>query len=448
MMYENRDTYTYWAKTYGSASTENLYWKGIHQTSDGGYIVAGFTNSNDVVGDDDFWVLKLNETGNITWEKTYGGSGNEEANAIVQTSDGGYIVVGYTFSYGLSNSADMWVIKLNQWGNITWNYTYGGGSTDSADSIIETKDGYVVAGYTCSYGTGYADYWVLKLNKTGTIVWDRTYGGTDGDYADSIIQTSDGNYIVGGFSYSFGTGYDADYWVLKLNSTNGNILWNKTYGFAYYEDFLYSIMQTSDGHYIVDGYTYSGGSADYWILKLESDGTVEWQYTYGGDYDDCAVMIDETSDGGYAIAGYTKSYGFDVSNSYDCWVIKLYSNGTVNWQKTYGGDGDDYAWSIEETSNGGFIVAGYTNSNFSAGGDDCWVLKLGPNGGITFDEYSWAYVSDTDATVQGTYCDVGYASTGVSAPSITPGTTSGKSEDTNYVAGTQATPSYGWYRKD
>jgi parallel beta-helix repeat protein len=449
MMYENRDTYTYWAKTYGNSSTENLYWKGIYQTRDGGYIVAGFTNS-DGAGCDDFWVLKIDANGSVEWQKTYGGSSYEEANAITQTSDGGYIVAGYTYSYG-AGGADMWVIKLNEWGNITWNYTYGGSSTDSANSIIQTADGgYIVAGYTCSYGTGYADYWVLKLESDGDVTWNRTYGGTDGDYADSVIQTSDGNYTVGGICYSFGAGNGADYWVLKLNSTNGNILWNKTYGFADSDEILNSIMQTSDGNYIVGGYTYSGGfTTDYWLLKLESDGDVTWQYTYGDvDYDDVAVSIDETSDGGYIVAGYTASYGFGVGNSYDFWVLKLYQNGTVNWQKTYGGSYNDLAWSIEETSDGGFIVAGYTSSNFSSGSDDCWIIKIGPNGGITFDENSWAYVSDTDATVQITSCAVDSASTGVKAPSITPGTTAGKVKEVNFTVGTQATPSYGWYRKD
>jgi parallel beta-helix repeat protein len=455
MMYENRDTYTYWAKTYGDSYTENLYWRGIHQTSDGGYVVAGYTNS-DGAGYDDFWILKLEDDGNVTWQKTYGGTGNEEANAIIQTdddSDGqkddGYIVVGYTYTYGTSGSADMWVIKLNEWGNITWDYTYGGIYADSANSIIQTSDGgYIVAGYTVSAGSGSADYWVIKLNSDGTVSWDRTFGGSSGDYADSVIQTSDGNYTVGGFSYSYRTGTSgADYWVLHIES-DGDIIWNKTYGFSNSDDALNSIMQTSDGGYIACGYTYTGGDADYWVLKLESDGDITWQYRYGGDYDDCAVMIDATSDGGFVIAGYTKSYGFDVGSSYDCWLLKLYSNGTINWQKTYGGDCDDYAWSVEETSNGGVIVAGYTNSNFSYNGDDCWILKLGPNGGITFDEDSYAYTSNTDATAQSTSCSVSTPSTGVKASLDTKGTTSGQSEETDCIVGTQATPSYGWYRKD
>jgi parallel beta-helix repeat protein len=452
MMYENRDSYTYWAITYGNGSNENLYWKGIHQTSDDGYIVAGYTNS-DGAGGDDFWVLKLNETGNVTWEKTYGGPSNDEANAIIETSDGKYVVAGYTYSYGTGspNTADVWVIKLNEKGEIVWNYTYGGSGTDSATSIVEADEGYVVAGYTCSYSAGYTDYWVFKIDIYGTIIWNKTYGGGNTDAATYIIKTDDGGYIVAGYTDSFGAGY-YDCWLLKLNGW-GNTTWNKTYGSDIGDDMVNSIIQTSDGEYVVCGYSYSFGdgfTADYWLLELDENGSIIWENSYGDDeYDDFAVSVTETSDGHYAVVGYTYSFG---AGSCDYWILNLYPNGTVNWQKTYGGAADDYGWVIEQTTEGGYIVGGYTGT-FGSGNNSCdlWILKIGPTGGITFDYNSTtpAYVGITTVTNQSTSCTVGNASTcSVYSGSLTPGTTSGRSKDVNLMTSYQATPSYGWYPKD
>jgi len=363
-----------WAKSYGGTDWE---WpRSIQQTSDGGYVVAGYTCSFGA-GDRDFWVLKLDRDGNIQWQKTYGGTDWDGARSIQQTSDDGYVVAGPTESFG-AGDRDFWVLKLDRDGNIQWQKTYGGTDWDGARSTKQTSDGgYVVAGHTYSFGASDRDFWVLKLDRDGNIQWQKTYGGTDWDEARSIQQTSDGGYAVAGRTDSFGAG-DRDFWVLKLDS-DGNIQWQKTYGGADW-DWARSIQQTSDGGYVVAGYTYSfgAGTSDFWVLKLDRDGHIQWQKTYGGTDWDGARSIQQTSDGGYVVAGYTYSFGAGLN---DFWVLKLDRDGHIQWQKTYGGADWDWARSIQQTSDGGYVVAGRTES-FGAGRADFWVLKLDRNGHI------------------------------------------------------------------
>jgi uncharacterized delta-60 repeat protein len=314
-------------------------------------------------------------TFNITWAKVYDWRGSGHPTSIQQTSDGGYIVAGYNGSFG-AGYYDVWVLKLNGRGDVVWQKIYGGRYDDYPSSIQQTSDGgYIVAGYNGSFGAGYYDVWVLKLNGRGDVVWQKTYGGEDDDEAFSIQQTSDGGYIVAGYTQAFGAGLD-DFWVLKLDSS-GHIQWQKTYG-GENDDEARSIQQTSDGGYILAGRTRSFGAGldDFWVLKLDASGDVVWQKTYGGKKWDEASSIQQTSDGGYIVAGRTRSFGAGG----DFWVLKLDASGNVQWQKTYGGEDDDEAFSIQQTSDGGYIVAGDTSS-FGAGGD-FWVLKLTPSGDV------------------------------------------------------------------
>ncbi len=344
-----------------------------------------------------------------TWAKTYGGTANEVAYSIQQTSDEGYIVAGGTYSFGVGSPdySDFLVIKLDSIGVVEWANTYGGSSYDQAYSIQQTSDGgYIVAGYTDSFGAGSYDCLIIKLDSIGVVLWAKTYGGSSYDQVFSIQQTSDGGYIVAGYTFSFGAvlgssnvgqiaslnagsinsstnGVYSDCLVIKLDSI-GVVTWAKTYG-GTGTDFAYSIQETSDGGYIVAGYTSSFGAvlgssnvgqiaslnagsinssqpvnySDCLVIKLDSIGVVTWAKTYGGTGTDFAYSIQETSDGGYIVAGYTNSFG---AGSYDCLVIKLDSIGVVLWAKTYGEYGDDEgAYSIQQTSDGGYIVAGGTN---------------------------------------------------------------------------------------
>jgi len=361
-----------WARIYGGSKDDQASF--IQQTQDGGYIVVGWTWSYGA-GKSDIWVLKLDSNGNKLWDKTYGGSGGDGANSIQQTQDGGYIVAGWTWSFG----GDIRVLKLDSNGNKLWDKTYGGSGGDNANSIQQTKDGgYIVAGWAESYGAGGegGEYiWVLKLDSNGNKLWGKTYGGSKWDQANSIQQTQDGGYIVAGWTESYAPG-TADILVLKLDS-NGNKLWDKTYGGSI-NDEANSIQQTQDGGYIVAGWTwsYGAGGEDIWVLKLDSNGNKLWDKTYGGRDLDGAYSIQQTQDGGYIVAGWTRSYGAGES---DIWVLKLDSNGNKLWDKTYGGSKWDQANSIQQTQDGGYIVAGGTKS-YGAGLGDIWVLKLDSDG--------------------------------------------------------------------
>jgi hypothetical protein len=314
-----------WQKTYGGSYADWAH--AIAPTFDGGYVVAGSTWSFGA-GSGDFWVLKLDGRGNVVWQKTYGGSDIDYAHAIAPTFDGGYVVAGRTASFGAADSFDAWVLKLDGQGNVVWQKTYGGSYTDDAWAIAPTFDGgYVVAGHTCSskWSSESCDAWVLKLDGSGNVVWQRTYGGTSWDYAQAIVPTFDGGYVVAGYTASFGAGAD-DAWVLKLDGS-GNVVWQKTYGGSY-ADWAYAIAPTSDGGYVVAGNTVSfgAGSSDAWVLKLDGRGNVVWQKTYGGSKADSASAIAPTFDGGYVVAGSTWSFG---AGSYDAWVLKLEADGTV-----------------------------------------------------------------------------------------------------------------------
>ena len=289
--------------------------------------------------------------------------------------------------------------------NAQWAIIYGGSdfNFDWARSIQQTSDGgYIVAGSTESFGAGGIDFWVLKLTSTGEIEWQRTYGGIYWDETYSIQQTSDGGYIVAGFTLSFGAG-DDDSWILKLNSA-GAIEWQHTYGGSK-DDKFRSIQQTSDGGYIVAGDTASFGAVNnnFWILKVDSSGDIEWQRAYGGNSGDYAYSIQQTSDGGYIVAGYTLSFGVESS---DFWILKLGSSGDIEWQHTYGGDFVDHAYSIQQTSDGGYIVAGETGS-FGINYDDLFIIKLYSDGDIDSScgliGISDALAINTDVTLKNTF---------------------------------------------
>jgi hypothetical protein len=391
----------------------------IQQTADGGYIVGGYTmspNDGDVTGNhgsSDFWIVKLNATGDTIWKKSLGGSGVDEAYSIQQTADGGYIVAGTSNSpdgdVTGNNGGDYWIVKLNETGDITWEKSLGGLTDDAtATSVKQTTDGgYIIAGYSGSNdgnvtgNHGGNDYWIVKLNSTGNIIWEKSLGGTDDDRAYSVQQTTDGGYIVAGGSKSnngnpSGNHGIYDYWIVKLDNA-GSVTWQKSIGGGG-EDVANSISQTADGGYIVAGYSNSiddditgnHGTYDYWIVKLDNAGNITWQKSLGGTNTDIAKSIKQTADGGYIVGGYTSSDDGDVSGThgsafghYDYWLVKLDNVGNLTWQKTLGGVGYEYAQDVLQTSDGNYIMAGYTGS-VTGDGDvlnnhgnfDYWIVKL------------------------------------------------------------------------
>jgi len=385
---------TYWARTYGG-SDHDRFGAGmtIPQTSDGGYIMVGGTLSYGAGGGAEVLVLKLTSDGSIEWQKTYGGSEHDSADTIQQVADRGYIVKAGTDSFG-EGDGDVWLLKLNRSGGIVWQKSYGGSQSDVAAGIQQTKDGgYIIAGTTESYGAGGSDGWVFKLDPNGDIEWQKAYGGIQNDSFNSVQQTTDGGYIIAGITESYGAG-GSDGWVLKL-AANGTVEWQKTYGGSK-EDYPISIRQTMDGGYILGGETesFGAGSYDMWALKLASNGKINWQKVYGGSGQDFSDMIVQTTDGGYIAAGCTESYG---AGGGDGWVVKLASNGRIEWQRTYGGSASDWNCTVHESDGGGYIVTGCTYS-YGAGESDIWMLKISANGDIPY----CAVVASSKAAVANT----------------------------------------------
>tara|TARA_B110000046_G_C13006276_1_gene404550 strand:- start:724 stop:2262 length:1539 start_codon:yes stop_codon:yes gene_type:complete len=400
-----------WQKTFGGSNDDRA--NNIIQTTDGGYIATGYTESSD--GDitnnqglHDIWVVKLNSTGDIQWQKTFGGSGYEQGNEILQTIEGGYILTGWTASNNGNISTnyggtDFWVIKLDPNGSLEWEKNFGGTGADFGVSIKQTSEGgFIIGGGTQSNDIDlsgdprfYADFWVVKLNSLGDIEWQKTLGGTFVDYFFDIEQSNDSGYIIGGRVLSDDGditnnqgGFDS--WIVKLNSV-GVIQWQKTFG-GTSNDYLFDIQKTVDGGFVTVGYTESNdgdvsinrGNGDCWVVKFTETGIIQWEKTFGGTGHDEANMIKQTNDGNYIFIGYTNSSDGDITfsnGSYDFWIVKIDGIGNILWQKTLGGTDEDYGYSIQQTSDGGFITIGYTNSTSlditeNNGLNDFWIVKL------------------------------------------------------------------------
>ena len=324
----------------------------------------------------------------ITWERTFGGSGDDIAYSIIQTSDGGYAVAGSTSTKVFGNT-DAWIIKLDSQGNILWDKTYGGSGDDWVVSLIQTSDSsFALVGGNESQGNGKSDAWIIKLDNKGNKVWDRAFGGSDWDSAYSLIQTTDGGYAVTGGTYSDGVG-DNGAWIIKLDN-EGNILWDKTLYRKNKIHRLYSIIQTTGANYIVSGRIspkevepkyYHLTDTDAWIIKLDNEGNILWDKTYGGSGNDWVVTIIQASEGeGYEIAGATL---LKDAGRCDIWVKKLDNKGNMVIEKAFGGSGHDWPESIILTNDGGYVIAGYTKSEETA--EDFRVIKLDNQGNVIWD---------------------------------------------------------------
>lgn len=388
-----------WAKTYGGTEDDDAFY--VQQTSDRGFIVGGNTESfGDIHGD--FWIIKLNSDGNIQWQRAYDGGGLEIFGSMQQTTDGGYIAAGSTQDIRLgSMSRDFWVLKLENDGDIQWQKAYGGSSADGpATAIQQTSDGgYITGGLTQSFGEMPGDLLVLKLDDLGNIEWQKSYGGTGLERrVENIRQTNDGGFILTSVTTSFTP--ESSIWVLKLNAL-GDIQWQKVYSEEAAGIDVEDIQLANDGGYILLAERFVRPlDQDFWVLKLEDDGDIQWQKAYGGTGLDDAQPIRQTSDGGYIMGGSTTSFG--VSGE-DLWIVKLDSDGNIQWERTYGGDRDDEAISLGQTSDGGYIAAGGTES-FGTAGKDFWVLRLinKEDGGIgccVVGSYGTSSAIVTDTTV-------------------------------------------------
>jgi len=354
-----------WSQTFGGSEYD--WGNSVTQTSDGGYIIASITYSYGA-GNGDIWLIKTGASGAEEWSQTFGGSGQDYGQSVAQTADGGYIITGSTYSYGAGHS-DVWLIKTDADGSKEWDETFGGSGEDHGDSVAETSDGgYIIAGSTQSYGNGSSDVWLIKTGANGNEEWSQTFGGSEYDYSGSVVETSDGGYIIAGSTESYGAG-GSDAWLIKTDA-NGTEEWDKTFGGSDY-DWGSSVAETSDGSYIIAG-SYGTGSSDAWLIKTSADGNKEWDETFGGSGGDCGCSVAQTSDGGYIVAGYTYSYG---AGSADLWLIKTDVGGAEEWNQAFGGLNYEDGLSVAVTSDGGYVITGSTVS-YSAGGSDVWLIKL------------------------------------------------------------------------
>jgi len=387
-------------KTFGGSKNDSA--QKVVSTSDGGYAVIGFTQSMDGDISDklnesfDFWLLKFNADSELQWNKTYGGTADDKGKDIVQTTDGGYAILGSSFSNdqdvsGNNGQEDYWLAKLDPSGNIMWQKSFGYQGSDSGISVIQTTDsGYLVTGVldvTASGGDGNTsknsnkhaggDYWAIKLDTSGNIEWSKYYGGLFSDTPEGIAETNDGGFIIAGGSDSMDTDISNnigsyDFWVIKISAT-GTLLWEKSYGGDEIDE-AWAVVKANDGNFLIAGDTRSNdvnvsnniGAADLWLIKISPTGELLWEKTLGGTSFDVARAINTTQDGGFLLAGSSRSNDVNVTENKgqnDAWAIKVNSSGTIQWQKTVGGTNIDFAYGIAELNDKTVIVAGDTSSN-------------------------------------------------------------------------------------
>lgn len=364
-----------WQRTYGGSSFEEG--RAALQTNDGGYIVIGWTNSYGA-GDYDIYLVKTDNFGDTLWTKTYGTSEDERASCIIPTSDGGYILSGFSL---LTNDSlgDIYFIKLTSQGDTVWSRKYDGANERRGYLIENTKDGgFIISGSTYSYGASNLDILLMKTDSLGDSIWTRTYGGS-GKEEGFAFQTSDSGYIISGYTTSFGDSL-GDVYLVKTDPS-GNPIWTKTFG-GDSTDEGYAIP-TDDGGYLISAYTlsYGAGGGDIYLIKTDNQGDTIWSKTYGGSNMDRGSAI-PVSDGGYIIAGSTSSYG---AGSMDVYLIKTDPSGNPLWTKTYGDIGVDYATVIQQTSDNGYIISGTTNS-FGYGDFDIYLIKTNSSGNVATEE--------------------------------------------------------------
>lgn len=416
-----------WQKCFGGSSPDMGL--DVVQATDGGYVAMGFATSTDGdvtdhFGGSDFWVVKTNTSGQIQWEKSYGGNLNDRPSQIIRTQDGGYLIVGFTTSIDgeaadNDGGQDGMAVKIDSDGNVQWSKCYGGSSWDHIQSVRQLADGnYLLVGHTfsnngdVSFNHGVepninADGWIVKINPTGTIIWEKTYGSTGGEYFRNAQLTADGGMVFIGQNFTSDFSADVtsshghyDIWVVKTDAS-GTLQWQKSFGGSA-ADAEASIMQMSDGGYLFLGKTSSTdgdvtgnhGQTDCWVVKLDGSGNLLWQKAYGGTLADGTShenggsdLLLEDSDGNYIFATQVLSTNGDVSGNHgnvDYWLVKINPSGTILWKKCMGGSGTDYPNRLFKANDGGLMLNGQawsTNGDVtgSHGNSEMWLVKLAPH---------------------------------------------------------------------
>ena len=368
----NEDSWVMWKQTYGGFDGERA--NSLVVTSDGGFALAGHTRT---LGDglSDFWLVKTDSFGVMEWNQNYGGIERDIATSLIVTSDGGYALAGNILYYSNeSRRSNIWLVKTDSFGVMEWNQTYGGEYSDDVSSLVEASDGgYVFAGSTQFLGSDNSYAWLVKTDSFGVMEWNQTYGGIDNDRVHSLVKTPDGGYALAiqrDIAETLPL-VETDIVLVKTDSF-GVMEWNQTYGGAE-RDMVRSLVVTSDGGYALAATTesFGAGEEDFWLVKTDSFGVMEWNQTYGGAELDNARSLIVTSDGGYALAGRRADSGFGND---DFLFVKTDESGNLEWSWFYGGSDDDWVNSLVELSDGGFALAGWTHS-FGAGDDDVFLVR-------------------------------------------------------------------------
>jgi len=385
-------------KTFGG--TKNELANSVVKTVDGGYVVLGYTQSNDgditdKPNDDfDYWVMKFNSNDELEWNKTYGGTLDDRGNKIIQTHDGGYAIVGNSQSSDNdatqnAGSYDFWIVKLTSSGVVSWEKSIGYTGSDKGFSVIQTADnGYLLSGVldvTASGGAGNSkatlhaggDYWAIKLNSVGETQWTKYFGGSLNDTLFDAIQTPEGSFVLVGSSDSEDVDISNnkgtyDFWIVKIDAT-GLLVWERNFGGSEIDE-ARGVVLTDDGNYLIVGDTRSvdadvsqnSGAADLWLIKITPNGELLWEKTFGGSSFDVGRAITKTQDNKFLIAGSSRSQDGDLSmnnGQNDAWVLKINNLGVIEWQKTIGGSNIDFAYGVAELNDRKVVLVGESNSS-------------------------------------------------------------------------------------
>jgi hypothetical protein len=409
-----------WSRNFGGTGTDTFH--SVISTADGGFAVLGSSNSTDgdLEGKDlavsDYWLVKFDASADKQWSRTYGGSGEDLGQALIQTADGGYALTGYAMSSdgdATNNEGfhDNWVLKLDSAGDIQWQQSFGYPGHDHSYDIIQTADGGLFfvgfldvtaangEGNSGKYSSltrhGVGEFWGTKLAADGTMQWRRYFGGTNNDRAYAVTESHSGGYVMAGFSES--TDFDIssskgsyDFWVVKVG-TDGEMIWERSFGGSGI-DISYDILATRDGAYIVVGNTFSAdtdvamnsGGSDVWMIKLSDEGDLLWERNFGGGEFDAAQGVSQTADGGYVVTGNSRSTNGDTKGNNgenDIWILKTDENGQLQWQDTFGGSGLDFGFNTIQLPNRDLLVVGETGSTdfgnlVSRGNTDAVILRI------------------------------------------------------------------------
>ncbi|WP_149273924.1 hypothetical protein [Pareuzebyella sediminis] len=390
-----------WVRNYGGSGEDTAH--SVIHTNDGGFAILGYSNSVDghlshkTDEVNDYWLLKLDGGGMVQWSKTYGGSKDDRGQSLVQTADGGFALTGYAMSSdgdGSNNEGfhDNWVLKLDAQGTIEWEKSFGFSGHDHSYDILQTDDdGFFFVGFLditsaradgntektnglTAHGVG--EFWGTKIDAEGNLQWRGYYGGTNNDRAHAVVQSDDGGFVLAGFSESddfdvSDTQGSYDFWVVKVDS-KGNLVWERSFGGTGIE-IAQDIVKSADGGYVIAGNTFSNdsdvsmnkGASDVWLIKIDDQGHLIWEKTFGGTEFEDAQGVALSNDGGYIVVGNSKSNDIDLASNVgenDIWIIKTDAQGTMMWQKSFGGTGIDFGFDVVETPQGHIFCVGETSS--------------------------------------------------------------------------------------